>query len=121
MYFKIYICSSGYIRSQLQQVESWLQLVASFPVVHGFPGCGTWASLPLACEDPSSWLGLNPWPCIEWILSLWTTREVLKMAFFYQSSVGISLSFSYNSSCLWLHNHPSQGPQACSYNGPHYY
>ena len=60
MYFKIYICSSGYIRSQLQQVESWLQLVASFPVVHGFPGCGTWASLPLACEILAPWLGIEP-------------------------------------------------------------
>ena len=62
----------------------------------GFVASGMW--------DPSSLS--RDWthaPCIgRRILNHWTTREVLRMAFFYQSPVGISLSFSYHSSCLWL-------------------
>ena len=105
----IYIYLFGCIGSELQPVGSWLHPVVSFLVVHGLSS-GTQAQQlwhpGLAASgmwDPSSLT--RDWthaPCIgRRILNHWTTREVLRMAFFLQSSVGIFLSFSYNSSCLW--------------------
>ena len=95
----IYIYLFGCIGSELQPVESWLHPVVSFLVVHGLSS-GTRAEQLWHPGLAAS--GMWDPPCIgRWILNHWTTREVLRMAFFHQSSVGISLSFSYNSSCLW--------------------